>query len=214
MAVDPPSKPTSGAWSPCVPSQCTYITGGGQRRAVTDRVAIYEREGGVTAEARPERYIHYYKYVTPTLTSLALTSTPRFQKKQKRSVNILTNPSNDSPPASKRSPKTGSSAFKTAKTVKSAKPTAVTVSKIVPATSTRQVTPRASTQKGELLSLPPPLPSTSPAVAVANEIFTPLQLFPVDWSEAQSYLQVWSASASISVATVGPDQPHPNNEID
>jgi len=36
-------------------SQCDYITGGGQRQEVTNRVNIYEREGGWTAEARPDR---------------------------------------------------------------------------------------------------------------------------------------------------------------
>lgn len=36
-------------------SQCAYITGGGQRQEVTNRVIIYEREGGWTAEPRPDR---------------------------------------------------------------------------------------------------------------------------------------------------------------
>lgn len=36
-------------------SQNEYITGGGQKPAVTRRVQIYEQEGGITAEKRPER---------------------------------------------------------------------------------------------------------------------------------------------------------------
>lgn len=36
-------------------SQNEYITGGGQKPAVTRRVEIYEREGGITAEKRPDR---------------------------------------------------------------------------------------------------------------------------------------------------------------
>lgn len=36
-------------------SQNEYITGGGQKPAVTRRVEIYEREGGISAEKRPDR---------------------------------------------------------------------------------------------------------------------------------------------------------------
>lgn len=36
-------------------SQNEYITGGGQKPAVTRRVEIYEKEGGITAEKRPDR---------------------------------------------------------------------------------------------------------------------------------------------------------------
>lgn len=36
-------------------SQNEYITGGGQKPAVTRRVQVYEQEGGVQAEKRPER---------------------------------------------------------------------------------------------------------------------------------------------------------------
>lgn len=36
-------------------SQNEYITGGGQKPAVSRRVEIYEREGGITAEKRPDR---------------------------------------------------------------------------------------------------------------------------------------------------------------
>lgn len=36
-------------------SQNEYITGGGQKPAVTRRVQIYEQEGGITAEKRPDR---------------------------------------------------------------------------------------------------------------------------------------------------------------
>lgn len=36
-------------------SQNEYITGGGQKPAVTRRVEIYEREGNITAEKRPDR---------------------------------------------------------------------------------------------------------------------------------------------------------------
>jgi hypothetical protein len=36
-------------------SQNEYITGGGQKPAVTRRVQIYEQEGGISAEKRPER---------------------------------------------------------------------------------------------------------------------------------------------------------------